>query len=386
MLQLPLTRAVLTPGRGRRRAPVFLVILLGLGLVAGSGRATAQAADDPAGEAAPSTSATIAIPYLGASDLTPAAGWTIADCGIVNGQAPNLPGVSLACDSAGIGVTASVFDAEWGMRTLTVGLQNGAVRVEVDYRVVLEPPPAPSLTDLDYGYPVAQGAVLLLPLGALGVTCTLCTTASGAEVEVLGLSPQNAGLAAVSGTHLVLRTAPDFTGTATVQVGLVDDAGQSSEPVEVTVHIAPGSGTTAALGALHVVMDRGPDATTVIDLAAISWNDTGSDLLVACGEATFGTVQCTDDLAAVYTPSPGASVDQFSFQVVSVDGQQASGSVTLVADGVTEPPLGISPVATAATEPLLVTPRVPVPGAAETGANAGLSYLSALLATIGTRS
>ena len=384
MLQLPLTRAVVTPGRGRRRAPVFLAILLGL--VAGSGGAVAQAADDPAGEAAPSASATIVIPYLGERELTPAAGWTIADCGIVNGQAASLPGVLLACDSAGIGLTASAFDAEWGTRTLTAGLQNGAVRVEVDYRVVLEPPTAPSLNEVDYGYPVTQGSVLLLPLGDLGPTCTLCSTGSGSEVEIVGLSPQDAGLAAVSGTHLVLRTAPDFTGTATVQVGLVDDVGQRSEPVEVTVHVAPRAGAPAALGALHVVLARSAEASTVIDLAAISWNQTGSDLLIACGGATFGTVQCADDLSAVYTSGSGASVDQFSFQVVTVDGQQASGSVTLVAGGVTEPPLGISSVATSATAPLLVTPRVPVEGAAETSANAGLSYFSALLATIGTRS
>ncbi|TFD61619.1 hypothetical protein E3T39_06145 [Cryobacterium suzukii] len=383
MSRLPLFRAVVTPGRGGRRAPVALVILLGL--VAGSGGAEAQAADDPAGEAAPSSSATVAIPYLGASDLKPAAGWTIADCGIVNGQAGNLPGVILACDGAGIGLTASAFDAEWGTRTLTVGLQNSAVRVEVDYRVVLEPPPAPTLNDVDYGYPVAQGAVLLVPLGDLSPTCTLCSTAGGAEVEVLGLSPQTAGIAAVSGTHLVLRTAPDFTGTATVQAGLVDDAGQASEPGEVTVHVAARGAAPADLGALHVVLARGVDASTAIDLAAISWNETGSDLLVACGGTSFGTVECTDDLSAVYTPGPGASVDQFSFQVVSVDGRQASGSVTLVADDLAEPLLGLSPVATAASAPLLVTPKVPVEGETAAGKNSGLSYLSALLATIGTR-
>ncbi|GAB3127806.1 hypothetical protein [Glaciibacter psychrotolerans] len=374
---------------------VAVILLFGASPARADVAVRAAAHDTPSSEQPASSGADISVPYLGEAEISPAAGWAIADCAAVQNAASTWPGVDVTCDPTTIKLAASAFDADWGAHTLTVAQANGAVVADISYRVTLAAPDAPLLAGIDYGYPVPQGSLLLLPFVDLGLTCTLCT-AGTATVRVVSLSPKRAGLAAVSGTHLVLRTAPEFTGAATVTLQLIDDVGQHSEPVDVVAHVvahAVNATTTRSdsdtaqhppVGALHVVRERDKSQPITIDLSEFTWNDTDDDVLLGCGNAAFGTVSCTDALTAIYTPAPGADVDQFSFHIVSSNGAQASGSITVVTTGVPLPLPGLSSAATSTSAPLLVAPRVPVEDETGAGGSTGLAHLSSLSLTIGT--
>ncbi len=98
------------------------------------------------------------------------------------------------------------------------------------------------------------------------------------------------------------------------------------------------------LVALTVFASRAASGTTSLDLSSLVFaTDDSEILIVGCGAPTHGTVVCGPDGAAEYSPIDAAAVDQFSFQVVSANGEQAFGSVTLVADGAGLPTSGPVP-------------------------------------------
>ena len=77
-----------------------------------------------------------------------------------------------------------------------------------------------------------------------------------------------------------------------------------------------------------------------------------------------GTVVCAPDGSAVYSPGGEVALDQFSYHVVSADGEQATGSVTLVAGAPTPETWPVPAAGDVGDDgvPSKIVPRVPVEG------------------------
>lgn len=273
----------------------------------------------------PSGPTSVAVPYLGTATIEPAAGWQITDCA---GPAATTPLV-VACDPTRIELAAPSFDPAAKPVVIPVALSNGRTSMVFDYIVTTEPPAAPKVAPARSGAPVAAGTVVLIPISDLGVECAVCV--EGGSLEVAGVGPQGAGTAVATQAHVVFRPAAGFTGEAELHVRFIDDFGTPSNEAKYLVPVYRAG--PSALVALSVFAPLAPSGATTLDLATLAFSTAGSDLrFVGCGTAVHGTVVCGPDGSAEYTPSSAATVDQFSFRVVGTDGEQASGSVTLVAD------------------------------------------------------
>jgi hypothetical protein len=264
----------------------------------------------------------IAVPYLGTATIEPAEGWQVADCSVPAAATPLV----VACHPDRIELAASSYDPDAGATTVPVPLSNGRTSMVFDYLVTLDPPEPPSVGAGRTMSPVAAGSVVLLPISDLGVECAVC--AEGGALDVVGVEPANAGTAVPTPTHVVFRPAPGFTGEAEIIVRYADDYGTWSHDAAVTVPVYRGG--SGPLIALSVFAPRADGATTV-DLSALASSIGGSDVqVVGCGAPMHGTVVCGPDGTAVYSPVGEVAVDQFSFQVAAANGEQATGSVTLV--------------------------------------------------------
>jgi hypothetical protein len=310
-------------------AALFAVVTLGVGAGASPAAATADApaaaaevevAPEPAGPT------DVAVPYLGTATIEPAEGWQIVDCA---GPAAVSPLV-VACEADRIELAATSFDPEAGATTIPVALTNGRTTMTFEYVVTTEPPEAPTVAATRTAAPAAAGSVVMVPISDLGVECAVCE--SGGALEVVEVRPAGAGTAVATSTHAVFRPSSGFSGEAEVVVRFVDDYGTASLAASHLVPVyRPGP---AALLALSVFAPLDPSGTTAIDLASLVFpTGAGEVRFLGCGAAVHGTVVCAADGTAEYTPLGKAAVDQFSFQVASADGEQATGSVTLVADG-----------------------------------------------------
>jgi hypothetical protein len=319
------------------------------------------AAEPSEPSSSPSGPTSIEVPYLSTATIEPAAGWQITDCA---GPAATSALV-VACDPSRIELAAPTFDPEAEAVVIPVSLSNGRTSMVFDYVVTTEPPQAPKLAPARSGAPVAAGSVVLVPISDLGIECVVCV--DGGSLEAVGVSPAGAGTVVATPTHVVFRPAVDFAGEAELVVRYLDDFGTPSNDAKYLVPVyRPGA---SALVALSVYAPLAPTGPTTVDLSSLVFSTGGSDVrFIGCGTAVHGTVVCAPDGSAEYTPASGAAVDQFSFHVAAADGEQATGSVTLVADDGERPTSGPVPTAThgkGERAASAIVPAIPVEQAAD---------------------
>ncbi|RWZ68327.1 hypothetical protein ELQ92_03660 [Labedella populi] len=346
----PATAAPRRAAHSRRGLAVVGSLLLVVGTVAGAIAGTASA------RAATNGVAVVDIPYRSTADIAPAAGWTIADCGAVS--APH--GIRIACEPEKLTFAAPEYDPELPRQDVPVALTTGSTTITVVYSVGLAPPEPPALESRAYPVPFAQGARVLVPLSDLGIVCTLCSAEGDSRIEAVGVSPRRAGELGVTPTHLEFAAAPDFTGEAELTVRVIDDLDHASEAATLTIAVYPTGPST--LLALHSVVEAERDGTTTVDLHSLvaSSDPDAVPVFAACGAAVAGTAICPGDGSAEFRSS-GAPVDQFSFTVLTEDGEQAVGSVTVVTPGLADAPLPGPITAKARSESRVIVPtRVPV--------------------------
>jgi hypothetical protein len=356
-------RAASAPPRTARAAAAATLALLTL--VTGAAPA-AQAAAPAAARAAassavePSGVTVVDVPYRSEIDVSPAEGWTIADCGAIT--APE--GIGIACEPTTLTFSAAEFDPALERQDVRVPLTTGRTTLEVVYRVGLAPPEPPTVPSRAYPTPFAQGSRVLIPLSDLGVLCTLCGAENGPTVTAVGVKPVRAGTLSVTSTHLVFAAAPDFAGDAEVTVRATDDLDQESTDATLTISLYASGPST--LLALHTVMATERDGTTAIDLSArVATRGGGAPRITGGGAARRGAVVCRPDGTAEFR-STDAPVDQFSFSVVTPDGEQATGSVTLVSGALaTAPTPGLADARGETAAQTVVPARVPVEDAPE---------------------
>lgn len=333
-------------GRGITAAFATVVVVA---LTSPTGAAAAESAPSPSGPTV------IAVPYLGTASIEPAEGWQIVDCGLPAAASPLV----VACDADHIELAAPTFDPDAGATVIPVSLSNGRTSLAFDYTVTTAPPEAPSVASNRSAAPAAAGSVVMVPISDLGVECAVCT--NGGALEVVGVRPEGAGTASATSTHAVFRPAAGFEGEAELVVRFVDDFGTPSGEASYVVPVyRPGS---HPLVALSVFAPLAPSGATSLDLRSLAFSTGDSELrFVGCGAAVHGTVVCGPDGRAEYAPAAGAAIDQFSFRVAAADGEQATGSVTLVADDGARQTTGLVAAATGGDEPVasVIVPAVPI--------------------------
>ncbi|MGH3705736.1 MAG: Ig-like domain-containing protein [Agromyces sp.] len=355
-----------TPGRRRAlmgAAVLSLVLLLSTSVVTESQRA--DAADS-------GSLASVAVPYLGSTSIEPAPGWQITDCAAPLAATP----LATACEPMKLTLTATAFDPEAAAVVVPVPQSNGATSVVFHYTVTLAPPEAPTVTPGRTGFPVAAGSTVLLPLSDLGIECVVCS--DGGSVDVVGVEPRSAGTAAATGTHVVFRPSAAFTGDAGITLRFADDFGAWSASTEVEVPVYRPATMLVATSA-YLANDGTEQA---IDLGELVFGPEAGDIhFIGCGAALHGTVACRPDGTASYVPSD-ASVDQFSYHVASSNGEQATGSVTLVGPGASLPDSGLVPASARRDGDdgvaSMIVPRVP----SETEASGRAGIFSPLIETL----
>ncbi|PCE16284.1 hypothetical protein AUC47_00040 [Microbacterium sp. SZ1] len=290
----------MTSTHRRRRGALALAalagaLLLGSPLVAPSALAAS----------APESGGAVEVSYSDASEIRPGEGWLI-DCSGVGA----LEGITVTCAEDRVELVSAGFDTDLGTQTLTVPQVFGATRLSVDYRVRLEPPPAPEVGVDRLDLPIAVGEQALIPLSALAITCAVCTDDGGATIRV---DDPPAGLSAgVSSTHLALRTTTP--GDAVVPITVTDDAGQAVS-IELTVSVIAAPDPT--IGGLHVVGDA-----TAIPVVDQIW---GGDAAIVCSAPQSIGLRCTPDGGVERT---GTGPSQLLFRVVADDGRFTWGSIT----------------------------------------------------------
>ncbi|GAA1811085.1 Ig-like domain-containing protein [Agromyces neolithicus] len=311
---------------------------------------SAGAAETPAPPASSPTS--VSVPHLGTATIEPAEGWRITDC-----AAPAAASdLVTACDEGRVELSSTGYDPEAVPAAVPVPMSNGRTSMTFEYRVELAAPEAPTLTSRRAPGPVAAGSVLLVPVSDLDAECAVC--AEGGTLAAVAVQPAEAGSLAATPTHLVFRPALDFTGDAELVGRFADGFGTWSADAKVVVPVyAPGP---EALIAQSVFVPRGADGSVTVDLAGLAFSSGSSDVrLAGCGAPIHGSVTCAADGTAIYASSSDVAVDQFSFRVVSADGEQASGSVTVVGEASDLPQAGPAPAQGSRSDDGVSTPIVP---------------------------
>lgn len=310
--------------RGTRTAALLLAAAGLFGAALGPAAAPAAVAAPAADGAAGPTS--VEVPFRGQVELSPAEGWSYVDC---EGTRAATPLVA-SCTAEGLTLSAPRYDPGLGRVRVPVTIERGTTTLAVDYLATLGRPPAPTARSGALGRPVAAGQRVLLPLSDLGVACADCAT--GGRLQALGVEPATVGTLSATPTHLVLTTAPDAIGPATLSYRVVDAVGTVGETAELEVVVVRPVSRLVALHAWREV----DEPVEEIDLTTLVASSARGDVtLLGCGTAVSGSVRCTADGRASYVAAAalpgrdGLPADQFSFHVVDADGEQATGSVTL---------------------------------------------------------
>lgn len=319
-------------------------------------------ADQPA--AGPST---VTIPYGEAASIEPQAPWRVVDCAAVRAASEWVR----ACDSESIGLQADAYDPDADRMVVPVTLTTGARTMTVQYRVVLEAPPAPSAIPPSERM-IAAGALLRVPLSDFSISCVTC--AEGGGTRVLAIDPAEAGDAWTTATHVVFRAANDFQGAADVHIAVSDDFGAVAQ-TGVPVFVYRGDESTG-LTALDVYVPVDEAGGASIDLnALVAAREDSSVHIVGCGPSVHGAAVCDAMGTAAYRGS--MAPDQFSFHVVA-GGEQAWGSVTLVPPGQPSGPVPSSPTPGDEPVPMAIIPPQPPVADATAGGGMLLPFIALL--------
>ena len=300
-------------------APMFSVG--STGVVATSADASADAtANGPS---------VVEVPLEQTLEVRPAPGWSFASCDALLAATPLVT----ACTPESFTVTGPSFDPAIEPVRVRMLLANSSRELTVDYVIRLAQPEPPAAPDTKLDLPLAAGAVSLIPLAGLGIECGLCS-AGTAKIEVRKSAPDSAGVASVTGTHLVFAAAPNARGPVEIDIRVTDDIENHSKTIRVTLHLVPGS--SSPLQGLHLVRSASDPALTAAELVLGAEPD--ELVLAGCSTPLHGTVTCAPDGTILYTPPAGtegmaSTPDQFSVRIVSTDGRQALASVTVADTG-----------------------------------------------------
>lgn len=348
-----------------------------LALLLAPSAAVAEEAPAGDGPAAPAGPAHVAVPYLGEAQVKPAEGWRITDCAPVLASGK----VVTSCDAEQFTVAKPEYDPDFGTAVVSVPASNGRTSAVFDYFVELDPPASPTLAVGRYAYPVAAGATTLLPQSDLGIECEAC--AGGGSLEVVAVSPADAGSAGANGTHLVFRPSAGASGPVEIVLRFADRYGNASADATIVVPVyRPGESGLVATS-VYAPLESAP---TSLELLPLAFSADGEPVrLIGCGRAVHGTVVCSPDGTAEFAPR-GDGVDQFSYHVVSASGEQATGSVTFVPEGAELPTSGAVAASAVAGEPVAsaVVPRAPSEDASS-GRSGSFVDLIATLDRVGVR-
>ena len=303
--------------------PRWIAIEIAIAVALGGVTGHAAGGDDE--EAPAANPVDVAIPFHAVHEVPMGEGWLVEDCASLTAPA----GIIFTCEPDGMTFAAAEYDPGFAKTAFPVALVNGNQRLVVTYTVSQAPPAAPLIAEaLDYPYPFPAGSRVLLPYSDLAIGCEGCA-GTGPTVTVLGVEPAAAGSARATSTHLELMPTPGYVGPATVGFTLEDSFGQESAVGSVAVSFyAAGA---APLTALHAVMEV-DDGSLEIDLGSlVSTADGGEYQIIGSGPPVLGTLDRNDDGTLHYLPpADWAGVDQFAFHVLAANGEQATGSVTLV--------------------------------------------------------
>ncbi|MFZ4896105.1 Ig-like domain-containing protein [Plantibacter sp. Mn2098] len=281
----------------------------------------------------------VAVPYLGAANAQLPKGWTATACPL--GATPDL--VSIGCEGNRITFTAADYAADLGTQTVTIGASVGGVEQSISYTVSLAPPRLAASRSFEYGYPVAQGATALIAYSDLRTDCGSCTD-TGPAFTSGSVSPRAAGAVAFSGTGIIFRPAPDFSGTVEISYEIRDRYGQTSEPSMIELTVVPGRSRAPAVVDDTVSVDVGQRAYG--NALTDDVQQTGVEtIVIACGKPGNGAVRCEEDGSYVYTPDPGfVGIDSFSYHLFTRGtGDQVAGVVLV---GVGADPIAAKDVGT----------------------------------------
>lgn len=359
-------------GRRRALAALSLVIVLVAGFDMAAQAATSEGADASAADAAAAGPSDIAIPYADTASIEPQAPWRIADCDAIRALSPLVR----ECDAETVLLASESYDPDAGVTVLPIALTTGPRTMTVQYRVSLESPPAPAATPVT-GRAVAAGALLRIPLSDFALDCTVCV--DGGSTAVAEIDPVEAGSAWTTPTHVVFRASREFRGSADIHVIVADDYGTETR-TGATVSVYP---AVDELHALDVAVAVGADGRADVDLSALAGTTSDSEIMVVgCGAAVHGSVVCLDGVAQ-YSGPVDAGADQFGFHVIA-GGEQAFGSVVIVAEG--EPTGIVSATRIDGEEPVPMLVRPPAPPEGGGQATQGLFRpISAVLDRVGAR-
>lgn len=358
----------------RRSIQTWLRSTVIAALLLGSVPTSTGGTDEPAPEEVPVGPGTVSIPYGETASISAAAPWLIVDCAAVAAASEWVTD----CAPDQISLAADEYDPDAPPVTLPVALTTGSQTMTVHYRLILAPPPSPSVAPAGERF-VAAGAILRVPLTDFRIECMRC--ADGGSTRILAVDPAEGGAAWTTDTHVVFRAADGFQGPVDVHVAVADDFGTAAD-TGIHVWVYPGD-ENAAVIALDMAVPLDEDGRAEIDLATLM--DAGGDaapVVVGCGPSFHGAVTCAADGHAVYRGDGRA--DQFSFHVVA-GGEQAWGSVTVREAGGDAGPVGSAP-AGPLDQPVTMSVIPPVPPTtAQTGAGGVFDPFRALLDRVGAQ-
>lgn len=320
----------------------------------------------------------VEVPLESSLEVRPAAGWSFSDCGALREASDFVT----QCAADGFTVTGPAYDHAIAPVRVSVPMRSASASLTVDYLIRLADPTPPDAPDTTIDLPLLPGAVSLIPLSDLGLDCGLCSEGV-ATIEVRKVEPESAGIARVTGSHLVFSAAPQAQGSAEVSLRVQDDLEHPSNTFIVTLHVS--NAEHAPLVGLHLSRPAGAMTISAEELVFSPGEVDRNEALVLadCGPAMHGTVTCLPGGEVRYEPPRYASAeapvaDQFSLRLVAGDGRQALASVTLAAsdaESVSAPLVPASGLTRAKLEMTLPEPPPEEDEAAASGVTKGFTEL-----------
>lgn len=282
----------------------------------------------------------LVVPYLGELETKLPREWRITSCSGL--ELP--PPVRLDCSAEGLVLTTKRYEPGYGEVVLPVPVHNGASGYRMRFRVRLAPPAPPMAHPVQLGAPATAGTPMLLPYAALGLVCQGCAE-TPPTVQALGVEPAEAGALGASPSHLVFFPRTGWQGVAVLYYRAADPYGAWSEPLAVTVPVAPAG--AAAAPARHTVITvprglLGGSGVSVPVMEALLLPGAQSDLRVECRPAPGLQLSCDQRMLRIRAVSgqspaegiggPIAVARQAVIVLTDLAGAMTLGSVTVIDD------------------------------------------------------